>query len=180
MRLTHLLPALAATILSLALYPASAQTAVNDGCARDSRETIDQTYTGHIRKSTTDSEFSSRLVDYLPASATVPTPAKVLGDVAGAPDMLPYAEDVYKYFRQLESASPRVKVFSIGHTEENREMIAVAIADPALLQGAKENGERLAKLAHPRTIGLDATKAHPLIDHPYPLHHIPSQLTSTR
>jgi len=44
-------------------------------------------------------------VDYLPASKTVPTPEKVLGDVSGAPDMLPYAEDVYKYFRMLEAAS---------------------------------------------------------------------------
>jgi hypothetical protein len=172
MRLTPLLPGLAATLLSLALHSASAQTALNDGFARDSKQPIDQTYTDHIRKYTTDPQFSSRLVDYLPASATVPTPAKVLGDVAGAPDMLPYAEDVYKYFRQLESASPRVKVFSIGHTEENREMIAVAIADPALLQGAKENGERLAKLADPRTIGLDDSKAQPLIDQSYPVYYI--------
>ena len=109
-------------------------------------------------------------MDYLPASATVPTPAKVLGDVAWAPDMLPYAEDVYKYFRQLESASPRVRVFSIGHTEENREMIAVAIADPALLQGAKENGERLAKLADPRM---------PLIDQSYPVYYITGTIHSS-
>jgi hypothetical protein len=179
MRLPHLLPALAATILSLALNPASAQTLLNDGFARDSRQPIDQAYTDHIRKYTTDPQFSSRLVDYLPASATVPTPAKVLGDVAGAPDMLPYAEDVYKYFRQLESASPRVKVFSIGHTEENREMIAVAIADQALLQGAKENGERLAKLADPRTIGLDDSKAQPLIDQSYPVYYITGTIHSS-
>jgi len=179
MRLTPLLPALAVTILSVALYPASAQIALNDGFARDSRQPIDQTYTDHIRKYTTDPQFSSRLVDYLPASATVPTPAKVLGDVAGAPDMLPYAEDVYKYFRQLESASPRVKVFSIGHSEENREMIAVAIADPALLQGAKENGERLAKLADPRTIGLDDSKAQPLIDQSYPVYYITGTIHSS-
>jgi hypothetical protein len=179
MRLPHLLPALAATILSLALNPASAQTPLNDGFARDSRQPIDQAYTDHIRKYTTDSQFSSPLVDYLPASPTVPTPAKVLGDVAGAPDMLPYAEDVYKYFRQLESASPRVKVFSIGHTEENREMIAVAIADQALLQGAKENGERLAKLADPRTIGLDDSKAHPLIDQSYPVYYITGTIHSS-
>ena len=38
-------------------------------------------------------------------------------------------------------------------------MIAVAIADPALLQGAKENGERLAQLADPRTLGLDRWNA---------------------
>src|SRR5580704_7493572 len=179
MRLPHLLPALAATILSLALNPASAQTLLNDGFARDSRQPIDQAYTDHIRKYTTDPQFSSHLVDYLPASATVPTPAKVLGDVAGAPDMLPYAEDVYKYFRLLESASPRVKVFTIGHTEEGREMIAVAVADPALLQGAKENGERLAKLADPRTIGLDDNKAHPLIDQSYPVYYITGTIHST-
>src|ERR1700745_2868311 len=123
MRPTPLLPALAATILFFALNPASAQTALNDGFARDSRQPIDQTYTDHIRKYTTDPQFSSPLVNYLPASSTVPTPAKALGDVAGAPDILPYAEDVYKYFRQLESASPRVKGFFIGHSGGNREML---------------------------------------------------------
>ena len=98
------------------------------------------------------------LTDYLPASKTVPTPAKVLGDVSGAPGILPYAEDTYKYFRLLAASSPRVKVFTIGRTEEGREMIAVAIADASLLANLKENDARLAKLADPRTIGMnDAT-----------------------
>ena len=73
--------------------------------ARDPNQPIDQSYTDHIKKYTTDPSFLSPLVDYLPASKTVPTPAKVLGDVSGAPDMLPYAEDVYKYFRMLEAAA---------------------------------------------------------------------------
>ena len=180
MRLIHLLSALVpATVLSLAFCPALAQTDLNDAFARDSKQPIDQAYTDHIRKYTTDPKFTSHLVDYLPASTTVPTPAKTLGDVAGAPDILPYAEDVYKYFRQLEAASPRVKVFTIGHTEEGREMIAVAVADPALLQGAKENGERLAKLADPRTIGLDDNKAHPLIDQSYPVYYITGTIHSS-
>ena len=180
MRLIHLLRVLIpATALSLAFCPVHAQSDLNDSFARDSRQPIDQAYTDHIRKYTTDPKFTSRLVDYLPASTTVPTPEKVLGDVAGAPDMLPYAEDVYKYFRQLEAASPRVKVFTIGHTEEGREMIAVAVADPALLQGAKENGERLAKLADPRTIGLDDNKAHPLIDQSYPVYYITGTIHSS-
>ncbi len=180
MRLIDLLRVLVpATALSLAFCPANAQTDLNDSFARDSRQAIDQAYTDHIRKYTTDAKFTSHLVDYLPASATVPTPAKVLGDVAGAPDMLPYAEDVYKYFRQLETASPRVKVFTIGHTEEGREMIAVAVADAALLQGAKENGDRLAKLADPRTIGLDDNKAHALIDQSYPVYYITGTIHSS-
>src|SRR5712664_3122262 len=58
-------------------------------------------------------------------------------------------------------------------------MIAVAIADPALLQGAKENGERLAKLADPRTIGLDDSKAQPLIDQSYPVYYITGTIHST-
>ena len=96
MRPTFLLSALfCASILFLSVSPTVAQTGLNETFARDSRQPIDQAYTDHIRKYTTDPQFSSHLVDYLPASATVPTPAKVLGDVAGAPDMLPYAEDVY-------------------------------------------------------------------------------------
>src|SRR5271170_5470261 len=144
MKLIRLLPApIAATILSFAICPVVAQTALNDVFARDSRQPIDQAYTDHIRKYTTDPQFSSRLVDYLPASATVPTPTKVLGDVAGAPDILPYAEDVYRYFRLLAAASPRVQVFTIGHSEEGREMIAVAVADESLLNQAEQNGARL-------------------------------------
>ncbi len=180
MRLIHLLSALVpATTLCFAINSGMAQTALNETFARDSHQPIDQTYTDHIRKYTTDPQFSSHLVDYLPASTTVPTPAKALGDVAGAPDMLPYAEDVYKYFRQLQAASPRVKVVSIGHSEEGREMIAVAIADESLLKVQKENDARLAKLADPRMIGLDDSKAQPLIDQSYPVYYITGTIHST-
>jgi Zinc carboxypeptidase len=151
---------------------------LNANYARDPGQPIDQQYTDQIHKYTTDKSFTSPLVDYLPASKTVPTPAKLLGDVSGAPDMLPYAEDVYKYFRMLESSSPRVKVFTIGHTEEGREMIAAAIADPELLAGSKENNARLAKLADPRTIGLDDNKARELVDQSYPIYYITGTIHS--
>jgi len=90
---------------------------------RDPNQPIDQEYTNKIREYTTAPYFNSPLTDYLPASPDVPTPKAVLGDVSGAPGKLPYAEDVYKYMRMLERASPRVKVYSIGTTEEGREMI---------------------------------------------------------
>ena len=67
---------------------------LNSNFARDPAQPIDRQYTDQIHKYTTDPSFLSPLVDYLPASKTVPTPAKVLGDASGAPDMLPYAEDV--------------------------------------------------------------------------------------
>ena len=85
----------------------------------------------------------------------MPTPAKILGDVSGAPDILPYAEQVYEYMRLLEKSSKRVKVVSIGHSEEGREMIAVAVADEELLKNQAANDARLAQLADPRTIGMD-------------------------
>ena len=107
--------------------------------------------------------FTSPLVDYLPASKSVPTPEVVLGDVSGAPGILPYAKDVYKYMRLLEKASPRVKVFSIGMTEEGREMIAVAVSSPENLKNLEENRARLAKLADPRTIKLDDAEADRII-----------------
>ena len=58
----------------------------------------------------------------------MPTPKAVLGDIAGAPGKLPYSKEVYDYMRLLAKAMPRVKVYSIGTTEEGREMIAVAVA----------------------------------------------------
>jgi len=83
-------------VSSTLLFAATALSQeLNSTFARDPGQPIDQQYTDQIHKYTTDPSFISPLVDYLPASKTVPTPAKVLGDVSGAPDMLPYAEDVY-------------------------------------------------------------------------------------
>jgi len=161
------------------IAPALAGQQLNSNFARDPAQPIDQQYTDKIHKYTTDPSFLSPLVDYLPASKTVPTPAKVLGDVSGAPDFLPYAEDVYKYFRLLEAASPRVKVFTIGHTEEGREMIAAAIADPELLANAKANDARLAQLSDPRTLKFDDTAARQLVDQSYPVYYITGTIHST-
>ncbi|WP_263381810.1 M14 family zinc carboxypeptidase [Granulicella arctica] len=155
-----------------------AAQALNGDFARDPKQLADEEYAKHMQQYTTDPSFTSPLVDYLPASKTVPTPMKILGDVAGAPDMLPYAEDVYKYFRLLASSSPRVKVYTIGHTEEGREMIAAAIADENLLKNMSENKERLAKLADPRSIGMDDAKARTLVDASYPVYYITGTIHS--
>jgi hypothetical protein len=165
------------SVLLLTSVPLLSQE-LNVNFARDPGQAVDRQYTDQILKYTTDPSFISPLVNYLPASKTVPTPAKVLGDISGAPDMLPYAEDVYRYFRLLEASSPRVKVFTIGHSEEGREMIAAAIADPNLLAGAKENDARLAQLADPRKIGLDDSRARTIIDQSWPVYYITGTIHS--
>ena len=145
---------------------------------RDPKQPIDEAYTAKIRKYTTQPYFSSPLVDYLPADKNVPTPEVVLGDVAGAPGILPYAEDVYKYMRLLEKATPRVKIFSIGTTEEGREMIAVAISSEANLKNLEQNHERLAKLADPRTIQLNDAEADRLVAEAVPVYYITGTIHS--
>ncbi len=141
--------------------------------ARDPKQPIDEAYTKKIKEYTTEPFFLSPLVDYLPASKTVPTPAAVLGDVAGAPGILPYTAQVHDYMRMLQKASPgRVKVFSVGQSEEGREMIAVAIASEAVMAKYDENRARLAKLADPRTIDLDDAEADRLVMQSVPVYYI--------
>jgi Zinc carboxypeptidase len=168
--------------LALFLFLSVAGTAaLGDGetaPARDAKQPVDDAYTAKIKKYTTQPFFTSPLVDYLPASKTVPTPEAVLGDVAGAPGILPYAEDVYKYMRLLEKASPRVKVFSIGKTEEGREMIAVAVSSPENLKNLEANRAQLAKLADPRTIKLDDAEADRIVAQAVPVYYITGTIHS--
>ncbi|MGH8214277.1 MAG: M14 family zinc carboxypeptidase, partial [Rhodanobacteraceae bacterium] len=157
----------------------TAFAAANSPYARDPDQPVDQAYTAKIAKYTTQPDFNTPLTDYLPASQTVPTPEAVLGDVAGAPNMLPYSEDVYRYFRMLAKATPRVRVFSIGKTEEGRAMIAVAIADESLMKDLDANKARLAQLADPRKPGMDDAKAAALIQQTAPVYYITGTIHST-
>ena len=166
------------SVLILGLSAASATAASDSPYARDPQQSLDAGYAKKIAEYTTDPQFNSPLTDYLPASATVPTPAKVLGDVSGAPNMLPYTKDVVRYFDLLASSSPRVKVFRIGKSEEGREMIAVAIADENLLASLKDNDARLAQLADPRTLGLDDAKADALVAQSTPVYYITGTIHS--
>jgi zinc carboxypeptidase len=145
---------------------------------RDPNQPIDSAYTAKIKEYTTEPFFLSPLVDYLPASKTVPTPKAVLGDIAGAPTKLPYSKEVYEYMRALAKASPRVKVYSIGTTEEGREMIAVAVASEELIAKLDENKAKLAKLADPRTINMDDKVAEEIAASAAPVYYITGTIHS--
>jgi hypothetical protein len=109
-------------------------------------------YTKKIREFTTDPHFSTKYVNYMPYKAGVPTPLEVLGHIVGAPNILSYSQDVYKYMRALEKASPRVKVFTIGKTEEGRDWILTVVADDATIKNLGRYKDITAKLADPRQI----------------------------
>jgi hypothetical protein len=119
----------------------------------------DAEYTRLIRQNTTGAQFLTALVDHLPASAIIPTPLKFHGYISGAEGHLTYAEDVYRYLRALEAASPRVKVFSIGRSEEGREMIVAAVSSEETIAHLDRYRDITRRLADPRTLSdADAKK----------------------
>src|SRR5687768_7804151 len=90
------------------------------------QQPVDSAYTARIRELTTTDrvwKFNTDLVESLPASTTVPTPLKVLGYVPGTLGRLSYVADINRYFRAIAAASPRTKLFSLGMSDEGREMI---------------------------------------------------------
>ncbi len=171
---------IAAAVALTSVAPLAAQSAISTAQpGRSPNQAIDAEYTKKIREYTTEPFFSSPLVDYLPASKSVPTPKAVLGDIAGSPTKLPYSKEVYEYMRLLAKSSPRVKVFSIGTTEEGREMIAVAVASEQLIAKLDDNKAKLAKLADPRTIQFNDKIADEIAHSAAPVYYITGTIHST-
>ncbi|MDT7604832.1 MAG: hypothetical protein QOF61_2829, partial [Acidobacteriota bacterium] len=113
--------------------------------------TNDEAYGAKIREYTTEKYFLTELVDHLPASATVPSPDKILGYAVGTPNKLTYTKDLNRYYRALAAASPRVKVFvAPERSEEGREQLLVAVGDEATLARLDRYKEITARLADPR------------------------------
>ncbi|HLJ87368.1 MAG TPA: M14 family zinc carboxypeptidase [Candidatus Angelobacter sp.] len=125
-------------------------------------------YGKKIKEFTTEPFFITELVDHLPYSSCVPAPDAFLHHIVGAPDVLDYTKDINAYMRLLASKSPRVKVWSIGVSEEGREMLAVAVSDEANLAKLDRYKEITARLADPR--GLSETEAQKLIGEGKPIY----------
>jgi hypothetical protein len=82
-----------------------------------------------ITAATGDRRFLSPWVSYLTKSTTVPSPLDFLGRITGASGELVDSAKAYAYCRVLASTSPRVRVFTIGRSEEGREILMLAVAD---------------------------------------------------
>src|ERR1051325_7528976 len=114
---------------------------------------LDTAYGAKIAEYTTEKYFLTELVDHLPASDKVPSPEKVLGYAVGTPNKLTYTKDLYRYYRQLAAASPRVRVFLAPEkSEEGREQMLVLVSDEANLAKLDRYKEIPAKLADPRKL----------------------------
>ena len=149
--------ALAGLTFSVSFSPALAQSAKTKTKAapaqpsQSAAQPVDREYTDSILKNTTEKFFLTELVDHLPASDKVPTPAKVLGYPVGTPNKLTYTKDQYRYYRELEKATPRVKVFTAPEKSElGREQLLVVVGDEASVANLAKYKDITAKLADPR------------------------------
>jgi hypothetical protein len=114
------------------------------------KQKLDADYTAKIKEYLQDPRITTELVDHLPASDTVPTPLKVLGHMPGTPGELTHNADINRYFDAIAKASPRVKVWRIGKSEEGREMILAAVADEATIKNIDKYKSMIAQLTDPR------------------------------
>lgn len=130
---------------------------------------LDTAYGAKIAEYTTEKYFMTELVDHLPLSDKVPSPEKVLGYAVGTPNKLTYTKDLYRYYRELAKASPRVRVLTAPEkSEEGREQMLVLVSDEANLARLDRYKEITAKLADPRKI--TETEAHTLISEGKPFY----------
>jgi hypothetical protein len=140
------------------------------------QQPLDTAYTRQIRASTSEPRFNTDLTDRLPADPRVPTPLAVLGYVPGTIGRLSHVADINRYFRALAAATPRVRVFSIGMSDEGREMLAAAIADSATIANLDGYREVTRRLADPR--GLSEEDARALIGRGKPIYYLTGSIHS--
>ena len=112
-----------------------------------------------IARFTTEPRFGNPWVAYLPDSATVPSPTEYLGHVVGAAGELSSTAKIYGYFRKLAATSPRVRLQTIGRSEEGRDILLAAIADEDGIRYLDKLKAATATLADPRKTSPEAAEA---------------------
>ncbi|HEY5062749.1 MAG TPA: M14 family zinc carboxypeptidase, partial [Gemmatimonadaceae bacterium] len=137
----------------------------------------DELYTAQIKQYLSDPRISTELVDHLPASATVPTPLKFLGHIVGAPGILDHAADIHRYLQAVAKAAPkRAKYWTIGKTEEGREMVMLAIGSEEAIANLDRYKHDLNELTDPRK--TTEARARQLIHTAKPIYWITSGIHS--
>src|SRR5262245_19866982 len=162
---------LAVAALLLAVSAATLAQSTSPTSASD-----DADFAKSVKEWTTRPEFSSPLVDHLPRVPGTPSPKDVLGYHVGAPQKLTYYADILKYYRALAAASPRVKVVTIGKSNENRDLIVVFVGADESIKNLEQYRTYLGQLADPRT--TTPQQAQQIIAKAKPLYHLSGGLHS--
>ncbi len=129
-----------------------------------------------IAAATGDKQFLSPWVAYLPQSANVPSPLAFYHRIMGAPGEFVDSAKAYAYCRALAAASPRVRVFTIGRSEEGRDIVLLAISDEAGIRQLDSFKAATQALADPRR--TDSAAAEKLIQNSRPIYYFNAALHS--
>jgi hypothetical protein len=143
---------------------------------RDPAQTQDTAFARLYTLWTGKTKFGSPLVDHLPVVQGIPSPADIIGHHVGAPRTLTYYADQLKYYRALAAATPRVRVETIGRSDEGRELVVVWVSSDANMAKLQQNRDQLAKIADPR--GRSDAEIRELIAATKPHYHLMGGLHS--
>src|SRR5262245_12753428 len=153
-----------------------AQSTENKSVRARAAAADDRDFARSVKEWTTRPEFSSPLVDHLPKVAGIPSPKDILGHHIGEPKKLTYYADILKYYRALAAATPRVKVLSIGKSDEGRELAIVFVGSDESIRNLETYRGYLGQLADPRKI--DDAQAKEVIAKAKPIYHLMGGLHS--
>ena len=146
------------------------------GTPRLAAQNDDPEFARLVKEWTTRPDFISPLVDHLPKVAGVPSPKDTLGHYIGEPKKLTYYADILKYYRALAAATPRVKVLSIGKSNEGRELVVVFVGSDDTIKNLETYRQYLAQLADPRK--LTDAQAKEIVAKAKPIYHLSGGLHS--
>jgi hypothetical protein len=140
------------------------------------RSQDDADFAKAVSQWTTRPDFISPLVDHLPKATGIPSPKDVLGHHIGEPKKLTYYADILEYYRALASKTPRVRLETIGKSNEGRDLVVVFVGSDESIKNLEQYRTYLGQLADPRTISPDQAKA--IIAKAKPIYHLMGGLHS--
>jgi hypothetical protein len=138
---------------------------------------VDSTYTLLVRQYTSEERYISPLIEHLPDHPSIPSPREFLGYIVGAPNKLTYYKDIKAYMEQLDAASPRVRLFPMGYSNEGREMIVLIVSSESTLDELPRYVELTARLSDPRITSGEV--AQNIIRRAKPFYYLTGGLHST-
>ncbi|MBW3554356.1 MAG: hypothetical protein KY466_12630, partial [Gemmatimonadetes bacterium] len=151
---------LAAAILAVGAVPAAGQDKAppqtfswHDGAIPATTpwgQAVDVESTRLILSWTTAAEYTSPLVDHLPAAPGVVSPTDHFGHPIGRPGVLHRTAQIHDYFRALDASTDRVRFAELGETEEGNQIGLVRVGSKANLSRLDEIRRAYRRLADPR------------------------------
>ncbi len=161
-------------LLTVAAPVLAAQQFTTD--TRDPKQRQDDGFAADYKKWMINPRQGSPLVDHLPLVSGIPTPKDIIGYNIGAPKKLTYYADQLKYYRALAAATGRVKIETIGRSDEGRELVVVWVSSDENIKNLTQNRANLGKIADPR--GMSEDQVHELIARTKPHYHLMGGLHS--